>query len=377
MPVKRDYYEVLGVSRNATADEIKKAYRRLARQYHPDVNSNNKEAEEIFKEINEAYEVLSDPRKRETYDRFGHQGLSGTYAPGTGFGFEGFGDVGGFGDIFDMFFGTGTRSETRRRSSSEPGADLQYEIEITLEEAAAGVEKQLRMARLERCEACHGAGFPPDSPPVTCNECRGTGQVEYRRATILGYVSSVSTCTRCRGTGQVITNVCRECGGQGRVRRSTERTIRIPAGIENGTTLRIRGEGDAGVRGGPPGDLYVLVYIKPHEIFRRQGDNIVVEVPVTYIQAALGATIEVPTLDGTAKLRIPPGTQPGDVFELEGRGMPNVNTGRRGAQQVIAKVTIPKNLTEKERELLEQLAALSGTRFTSGLNRLFRKQRRK
>ncbi|MDI6828481.1 MAG: molecular chaperone DnaJ [Armatimonadota bacterium] len=378
MPVKRDYYEVLGVDRGVSQEEIKKAYRRLARQYHPDVNKGDANAEELFKEINEAYDVLSDPKKREIYDRYGHQGLNGRFAGnGPGFGFEDFG-IGGFGDIFDLFFGSGMRTEARRKSTAEPGADLQYELEITLEEAATGVERVIRLSKMERCETCDGAGYPPDSPPGICPDCGGTGQTEHRRSTILGYISSVSTCSRCRGTGQIFTNPCRDCGGQGRVRRSSEQTVNIPAGVENGLRIRIRGAGDAGIRGGRAGDLYVIVYVKPHEIFRRQGDDIICEVPISFVQAALGDTIEVPVLGGTTTLRIPPGTQPGQVFKLEGKGMPNLDTGRRGDEHVVIRVSIPTELSAQQKELLEQFAQLSGISLDRGrVKGFFRKNKGK
>lgn len=363
MPVKRDYYEVLGLDRGASADEIKRAYRRLARQHHPDVNPNNSEAENLFKEINEAYEVLSDPDKRGMYDRFGHEGLgaNGRY-PGSGFGFEGgFGDVGGFGDIFDMFFGGGMRGETRRRSVGEPGADLRYDLELTLEEVAAGVEKTINISRYQRCESCSGSGVHAGSEPETCAHCQGAGQVRHSQQTILGSISSVVTCPVCRGRGFIIKDPCRVCGGEGRARGKSERTVRIPAGIDDGSRIRIRGEGDAGTRGGPSGDLYVMIYVKPHDVFQRHGDDLVSEVPINFVQAALGDRVEVPTIDGgREKLHIPHGTQPGASFRLDGKGLPNVNTGRRGDQHVVVRVEVPKRLNAEQKKLLAEFAKESG-----------------
>jgi len=363
MAVKRDYYDVLGLSRGASADEVKKAYRRLARQHHPDVNPDNCEAENLFKEINEAYEVLSDPEKRGVYDRFGHDGLNtnGRY-PGGGFGFEtGFGDLGGFSDIFDMFFGGGTRAETRRRSAGEPGSDLRYDIELTLEEVAAGVEKTVRLSRHERCEACEGSGVAGGGDPPLCAHCQGTGHVRHSQQTILGSISSLVTCPVCRGRGFMITDPCRECGGEGRSRKTTDQTIRIPAGIEDGSRVRLRGEGEAGLRGGPSGDLYVIVHVRPHEVFERRGDDLVMEARMNFVQAALGDRIEVPTIGGVSeKLHIPHGTQPGDSFRLDGKGLPNVQNGRRGDQHVVVRVEVPKRLTAEQKKILAEYARASG-----------------
>jgi len=356
---KRDYYEILGLARGASAEDIKKAYRRLARQHHPDVNRHDKTAEETFKEINEAYEVLSDPQKRQVYDRFGHQGLNGRYA-GPGFGFDGFGDLGGFGDIFDMFFGSGTRAGGRRQTVGESGADLRYDLEITLEEASTGVEKELRISRLERCETCGGPGARPGSSAEVCPYCRGTGQTKHSQYTILGPFTTVSTCNTCRGEGRIIRDSCSACNGQGRLRATSERTIRVPAGVESGARIRLRGEGDAGARGAPSGDLYVIVYIKPHKIFERRGDDILLETPVSFVQAALGDTIEVPCLDGSEKLHIPQGTQTGTTFKLRGKGLPNVNTGVRGDEHVVVRIMTPKDLTDEQKRLLLEFAKSSG-----------------
>lgn len=359
MSNKRDYYEVLGVARGASQEDIKKAYRRLARQYHPDVNRHDESAEEKFKEINEAYEVLSNAEKRRIYDQYGHDGLNGRIS--SGFGFDGFGDLGGFGDIFDVFFGSGTRSHSRARTVGEPGADLRYDLEISLEEACTGVEKTIRMSRQERCDVCDGSGAQPGSSAEMCSVCRGTGQVSHTQRTILGSFSTYSTCPTCGGEGRVIRNPCTACGGRGRRRMTSERTVQIPAGVENGTRVRLRGEGDAGARGGPNGDLYVVVYVKPHEIFERRGDDVLCEIPISFVQAALGDVIEVPTLvDGPEKLVIPEGTQSGDVFRLRGKGMPNINSGVRGDQHVIVRLITPKKLTDQQKKVLLEFAKLTG-----------------
>lgn len=343
----------------ASAEEIKKAYRRLARRHHPDVNRNDENSGEIFKEINEAYEVLSDPQKRRIYDQYGHQGLDGRYT-GPGFGFDGFGDLGGFGDIFDMFFGSGSRTGARRRAAGEVGSDLRYDLEITLEEAATGVEKNLRLSRLERCETCDGSGIQPGSSKVECGYCRGAGEIRRSQYTILGSFSTVSTCTACQGEGRIIKDPCRACGGHGRTRVTSERTVRIPAGVENGSRIRLREEGDVGARGGPPGDLYVIVQVKPHEIFERRGDDIFCEIPIGFIQATLSDTIEVPTLDGKEKLHIPEGTQTGAAFKLSGKGIPNINTGARGDEYVVVRILIPRKLTDEQKKLLLEFARSCG-----------------
>lgn len=358
MSDKRDYYEILGVSRDATADEIKKAYRRLARRYHPDVNRHDEDAEERFKEINEAYEVLSDPEKRQMYDMYGHRGMDSSYGS-SGFGFGGF-DLGGFGDIFDVFFGSGTRSQTRQRTAGEPGSDLRYDLEITLEEAARGVEKTLRLSRLETCDACDGKGVRAGSSMVECSYCHGTGQIRHTQHTILGSFSTVTTCNMCHGQGQMIKDPCPVCDSTGRVRKTSERSVRIPAGVESGMRIRLRGEGDVGTRGGPPGDLYVFVQIRPHEVFERRGDDIFCEIPISFVQAALGGTIEVPTLEGTHKLEIPEGTQTGTTFKLPGMGIPNINTGVRGNQHVIVRILVPRKLNDEQKKILLQFAESVG-----------------
>jgi molecular chaperone DnaJ len=363
MPDKRDYYEILGVSQSATADEIKKAYRRLARQHHPDVNPNDNEAEERFKEIAEAYEILSDQQKRAAYDRFGHAGINGGYENGVDFG-AGF--SGGFGDIFDMFFGSGFGRQGatyERRPTAERGADLRYDLELTLEEVAAGVEKNIRISRLEECETCGGSGAREGSEPETCSVCHGAGQVRQQTQTFFGTSIRVGVCPRCRGEGKVVSDPCSDCGGQGRLRKTRERTVEVPAGVDNGTRIRLTGEGDAGVRGGPAGDLYVITFVRQHDVFERRGDDIWCEVPVSFAQASLGATIEVPVLGGFDTLSINEGTQSGDVYTLKGKGIPEINGRGTGDEKIIIRVETPTKLNDEQRELLKQFADLRGEKL--------------
>lgn len=357
---KRDYYEVLGVSRNATSDEIKKAYRKLARKYHPDANPGDKDAEAKFKEISEAYVVLSDPEKRAGYDRFGHAG-----ADGQGFGgFEGFGDFGGLGDIFEMFFGGGGR--TRRRTGPERGQDIRTDMEISLEEAAFGLEREVKVPRVETCGTCGGSGAAAGSKPKTCLACAGTGQVQFTQSTPFGRIVQSRTCDRCRGTGQVIEKPCPTCRGAGSVRKTRSIKVKVPPGVDNGSRLRLAGEGEAGTRGGPPGDLYVYIHVKQHKLFRREGDDLICEIPLSFVQAALGDEIDVPTLEGKEKLKIPEGTQPGTVFRIRGKGIPHLNGFGRGDQHVRIKVMIPGKLSEKQKELLREFARLDNGESVQG-----------
>ncbi len=350
---KRDYYEVLGVGRTATDQEIKSAYRRLAVKYHPDKNPNDASAEEKFKEAAEAYSVLSDTQQRQRYDRFGHAGVSSSAGAGAWGGAPGFGgiedilgDLFGFGDVFG-----GGRGGSRR-SAAQRGADLRYDLEISLEEAAGGMTAQLRIPRLEACDTCKGSGAASGSQPETCATCSGAGQVRYQQ----GFFSVARTCHHCRGTGKVIKNPCTECNGAGRVEREKQMEVKIPAGVETGSRLRVTGEGEAGTQGGAPGDLYVVIHVTEHDQFERQGNNLYEAVPITFTQAALGAEIMVKTLDGEEKLKIPMGTQTGTVFRLRGKGMPALGGRGRGDLFVSATVITPTTLTREQRRLLEQLA---------------------
>lgn len=352
---KRDYYEVLGVSRDASQEEIKKAYRKLARKYHPDVNPGNKEAEEKFKEVKEAYDVLGDPDKRASYDQFGH---AGTEAGGFG----GFGhgtDFGGFDDIFDMFFGGGFGGGKRPRGPQR-GADLRLDLTITFEEAAFGAEKKIEVPRMEACPTCHGSGAEPGTHPATCKVCHGTGQIRVTQNTPFGRFQSIKTCHHCHGEGQVITSPCHECHGEGKVRRNKKINIDIPAGVETGSRLRVSGEGEAGSRGGPPGDLYVYINVKPHEILERNGYDVMSRVSINIVQAALGDEMLIPTLDGKVKIKIPEGTQSGMSLRLKGKGIPRLRGYGRGDHIVKIEVVTPTNLNEKQKEILREFGKTIG-----------------
>ena len=360
MPSKRDYYEVLGVGRDASDADIKKAYRKLAKQYHPDLNPGDKTAEANFKEVNEAYEVLSDPQKRARYDQFGHAGVDPNSFGGAGAGFGDF-DFGGINDIFESFFGFGGFGRSSRsRSGPRKGADLKYTVEISFEEAAFGVEKEIKIDRNENCSNCGGSGAKPGTSPVTCKHCNGTGQIQYRQNTPFGQIINTRTCDACHGEGKVITDPCPTCNGRGKVRKTVKKKLDIPAGIDDGQTISIRGEGDPGSKGGPPGDLFVTVNVKPHPIFKRQGNDVVCEIPITFVQAALGAELEVPTLDGKVKYTMPEGTQTGTIFRLKNKGIPYLRGNGRGDQYVKVEIDVPKKLNEKQKELLRQFAEISG-----------------
>ncbi|HOJ11212.1 MAG TPA: molecular chaperone DnaJ [Clostridiales bacterium] len=363
MANKRDYYEILNVDKNASDDEIKKAFRKLAKKYHPDVNQGNSEAEGKFKEVNEAYEVLGDPQKRAKYDRFGHSAFEqGGFDGGFG-GFEGFG---GFNDIFETFFdgafgGSGFSSRSSRsRKSPQRGADLKYRIEVTFEEAAFGTEKEISVTRTEICDNCEGSGAKPGTGLETCKHCNGTGQIQYKHNTPLGSFMSIKTCDVCRGEGKIVTDPCDTCGGNGRVRKNVKMSVNIPAGINNGQTISLRGEGEPGYKGGPAGDLYIDIFVKPHPIFQRQGNDIMCEIPVTFVQSALGAEIDVPTLEGTLKYNIPEGTQTGSVFKIKGKGIPNIRGIGRGDLFIKVNIEIPRKLNEKQKAVLREFAAISG-----------------
>lgn len=353
MSNKRDYYEVLGVGKGASPEEIKKSYRQLARKYHPDVNK-EPDAEDKFKEINEAYEILSDDQKRGMYDRFGHAGVGGAG------GFGGFQDFGGFRDPFEIFEevfgGLGGFSRSRRqRGGPRRGADLRYEMTLEFEEAVFGVEKEIEVPRQETCNTCNGNGVEPGTSPIRCPECNGTGEI--RRQT--GFFINIGTCPRCQGRGEIITSPCRECRGQGRIVKTRRLSVKVPAGVDNGTQIRLSGEGESGTLGGPPGNLYVVVRVKPHDYFRRNEETIHLELGINITQAALGDEVEVPTLDGKEMMTIPAGTQTGDTIRLRGKGVPRLrrdgsNMGR-GDQIVTLQVRTPTNLTKEQRHLLLEL----------------------
>ncbi|HVN91239.1 MAG TPA: molecular chaperone DnaJ [Candidatus Binataceae bacterium] len=352
---KRDYYEVLGVARGASDDELKKAYRRLAVQFHPDRNPGDKQAEERFKELNEAYQVLSDPEKRAKYERFGHAAFQGPQGPGGFGGFDfsqGFEEV--FSDIFGDFFGTG---RGRSRSRNRRGEDLRYDLEIEFEEAARGTEKVIKFQRLTTCEACNGTRARGGTEGArACPTCRGTGQVRTQQ----GFFSISTTCGQCRGEGAVIADPCPKCQGQGRIRKPVSLSVRIPPGVDNGSRLKLRNEGEAGFSGGQTGDLYVVVHVKEHPLFVRQDNDVVIEVPVSFPQAALGNEIEVPTLEGKIKLKVPAGTQSGKVFRLKGKGFADLHGYGSGDQLVRITVETPRRLSARQRELLEEFAKASG-----------------
>jgi molecular chaperone DnaJ len=357
---KRDYYEVLGVSRGATEAEIKSAYRKLAVRYHPDKNPGDQAAEEKFKEAAEAYSVLSVADQRARYDRYGHAGVSGAGASAN-WGAQGFGgiedilgDLFGFGEVFG-----GGRSAGGRRSTAQRGADLRYDLEMTLEEAATGMTAQLRIPRLEACDECKGSGAAPGTQPETCPACGGAGQVRYQQ----GFFSVARTCGQCRGAGRVIRTPCEACKGAGRVERERQIEVKIPAGVETDSRLRLTGEGEGGAQGGPAGDLYVVIHVKEHDVFERQGNNLYASVPVTFAQAALGSETTVPTLDGQENLKVPAGTQTGTVFRLKGHGMPVLGGRGRGDLFVSVTVITPTTLTREQRKLLEQLAEIEEKDF--------------
>lgn len=362
-----DYYQVLGVSRDADKDELKRAYRRLARKYHPDVNK-DPGAEEQFKEINRAYEVLSEPETRARYDRFGEAGVSGAGAAG----YQDFGDMGGFADIFETFFSGfggapgGAQQQARRRGPTR-GNDLRLDLKLDFRDAIFGGEKEIKVAHLETCGSCSGSGAKPGTKPQTCSTCSGQGQVRRATRTPFGAFTQVTVCPTCEGSGQMIVDKCESCAGQGVKRQQKKLKITIPAGVDSGTRLRVSSEGDAGLRGGPAGDLYVYLFVEEDAEFRRDGINILSEVSVSYLQAILGSKIEVSTVDGPAELTVPAGTQPGTVLVLEGKGVPKLgNPVARGNHQISIRVEIPTKVSAEERELLEKLAHVRGDRVAKG-----------
>ena len=354
----RDYYEVLGVPRSASADDVKTAFRKLARQYHPDV-SQEPHAEERFKEVNEAYGVLSDPDKRSAYDRFGHAGVQGTggmpdYTVDFADIFEGlFGGLGGFGG-----FG---RSTQRSRNAPRRGADLQYKLDLTFEQAIFGVEKEVEITRDEVCETCSGKGAEPGTSAVRCNACGGAGEVRQVRQTLLGSMVQVSTCPTCGGAGETISSPCKACNGRGLQRKTRKKAVSVPAGVDTGNQIRLAGEGQPGMNGGPNGNLYLVIQVMSHKFFHRRDNDVLLDLGINVAQAVLGAEVDVPTVDGPTKLKIPAGIQPGKVLRMRGKGVPMLRGNGRGDQLVIVNVDIPKNLTAEQRQLFEQLAKSLGT----------------
>jgi len=346
----KDYYKILGVSRDATEDQIKKSYRKIAMQYHPDRNPANKEAEEKFKLASEAYEVLRDPEKREIYNRYGIEGLKG-----TGFtGFRGFEDIfSAFGDIFEDFFGFATTS--RRRSRARPGADLRYDLKISFLDAAFGKETEIEIPKMVMCDICNGTGAKPGTHHTQCPSCRGTGQVTRSQ----GFFTISTTCSDCRGEGNIIAYPCKECRGHGKVRKTKRIQVKMPPGVDTGSKLRIRGEGEEGERGGPPGDLFLFIYVEPDDFFSREGDDIICQIPISFPQAALGTEIEVPTLNGKKNLNIPKGIESGEILKIKEEGFPKIRGYGRGDQIVQIIVKTPKNLTKKQEEILKEFEALS------------------
>ena len=368
---KRDYYEVLGVTKSASDDEIKKAFRKMARKYHPDVNREKPEAEAKFKEVNEAYEILSNPERKGQYDQMGHSAFDG-----SGGGFGGFsgggGSGGGFNDIFDMFFG-GQGGFGGRQPGPEKGSDLRYDMEIAFEQAAFGVETEIQIPRTDDCAKCEGTGAAPGTHAETCGQCKGTGQVQVAQNTPFGRMINTRTCDRCHGEGKIVQTPCKECHGKGKTRVKRKIKVKIPAGVDNGSRLRVTHEGEAGTRGGPPGDLYVYIFVKAHKLFTREGSEVICEVPISFVQATLGDEIEVPTLDGKVKLKITEGTQSGTIFRLKEKGIPNLRGHGRGDQHVRVKVLTPQKLNDKQREILQEFAKASGENINPEQKNFFKK----
>ena len=350
MANKRDYYEVLGVQKNASDDELKKAFRKMAKQYHPDIHPGDKDAEAKFKEINEAYDVLSDPQKRANYDQFGFDGPQGFGGGTYQGGFDGFS---GFGDIFDTFFGGGAGRQTRNPNAPQRGNDLRVDLKISFEEAAFGCQKEIEVLREEECDVCHGSGAKEGTSPETCPICHGSGQVRTQQNTIFGSFASTRPCDRCRGTGKIIKEPCSRCNGKGRIRRKRKINVTIPAGINEGQAINLHGEGEQGKKGGSAGDLYVRITITPHDKFVRRGSDIFLDFDIDYPKAVLGGEVQIPTLEGAVSLKIPEGTQPGTRFRIKNQGIVYINTQSKGDMYVTVNIQVPKRLTNKQKDLLK------------------------
>jgi len=351
MAEKRDYYEVLGINRGASSDEIRRAFRNLAKEFHPDVNK-NPDAEAKFKDINEAYAVLSDDERRAAYDRYGHAGLNGMPID-FNFDFP-------FSDLFSEFFGFGMGSQ-RRRNSPRRGADLRYDVALEFKEAVFGLNKEIEFQRMEICSVCHGSRAEPGTSPIRCSTCNGAGEVRQARQTFLGSLVNVSTCPTCGGLGETISTPCHQCNGRGQERKVVQRSVSIPAGVDEGTQIRLGGEGEPGTNNGPKGDLYIVVHVKPHRYFRRRNNDILLDLAINIAQATLGAEVTVPTVDGDEKLKIQSGSQPGKMIRMKGKGVPRLRRNGRGDQLVILSVEIPRSLTSAQRDLFEQLSKTMGT----------------
>jgi molecular chaperone DnaJ len=379
MATKKDYYDLLGVSRSASPEDIKKAYRTMAKKYHPDTNPNNKESEEKFKEINEAYEVLSDPQKRTAYDQFGHAGVGSGGAPGyggSGSRPQGFGDTADFedifGDVFSNFFGGAPGGRGGRpRSQAQEGDDLRYDLNLTFEEAAFGVTKEIKARKLTTCDSCHGSGAKPGSGRVVCAVCKGSGQVRSTQ----GFFTIARTCTRCGGQGEMPGTPCQACQGHGRVEKERSLSVKVPAGVDEGSRLRLRGEGEAGLNGGPAGDLYVFLHVEAHDFFERDGSDLHCSIPISFVQAALGMELEVPTLEGPVKMKIPPGTQSQKVFRLKGKGLKNPQNSEIGDLLVTVFIEVPKDLNSKQKKLLEEFEVLSNEENTPEVYKFLHKMK--
>ena len=373
MADKRDYYEVLGISKGASEDEIKKAYKKMARKYHPDLNPDNKEAEEKFKEVNEAYEVLSDPDKKARYDQYGHAGVDPNF--GAGAGFDGSFDFGDLGDNFGNFFGGGFGGGGRRTNPNAPqrGESIRLSLTISFEEAAFGCEKEITVERMEQCGTCSGSGCAAGTTPEVCPDCHGTGQVQVRRQTPMGVFATSSPCGRCGGKGKIIHQPCPDCRGTGAVRKRKTIKASVPAGIDNGQTISIRGQGHAGKNGGGAGDLLITITVRPHELFRREGTSVLCDAPITFAQAVLGAELEIPTIDGKVKYDLPEGTQSGTTFRLKGKGIPSINGRGRGDQYVTVYIETPRNLNREQKEALKKFADACGDNNYEDRKKFFKK----
>ena len=365
MAEKRDYYEVLGIEKGASEEEIKKAFRKMALKYHPDRNQGDKEAEEKFKEVNEAYSVLSDPEMKKKYDMFGFAGVDptanagqqGGYTQWTQGGFDGM----DFGDIFGDFFGGGFGGSTRRRNAPTKGRDIQHSLKITFEEAAFGTTKTINVRKYVKCEKCQGSGAAPGTQKRTCSRCGGTGQVQTVRSTLFGQVQTASTCPECNGTGSVIDTPCPDCRGTGQVMKNIKIEVKIPAGVDEGSVLPIRGQGEPGRNGGPSGDLFVVLAVAPHKLFEREGNDLYLDIPISFTQAALGDEITVPTLEGKVSYKVPAGTQPGTVFRLKGKGVADVHGGRKGDLYVKVSLEVPTKLNSEQKKIIKEMGEKVGT----------------